>query len=419
MVNADTNAVQYEQVFPEVPVAYERDDTLLSLFEKQSPESESAQRRFRIATQVRPGGRFRYVSLDNGALGRGGASKYLESYLTPIDMAFAVELSKKVEIATNSKKKALFDVVNRETASGMKQARTALDIAANGPGSGILGLPTIAGTTWTFPTTGPGVSWFYAGQGIELYTSTFATKRAGVAIVQTIDPAASTITVDALPTNGVTGDVAVVEGLTQGAGLAQGLYGLDYHINSANTGTWQNVNRADYPEVRSVEYPAGSAALSYTFGRLLVNKIAKLLGVDFATGQGLIWYGNLEQKHAMEIQAQTSMIVNKSGGASQNYDGSFDIASFVGLRVKFGIHANPRNLYAIKPKTFIRAVQMPLKYYTVPGPGGGSATTFPIYNADGAIEATGIWWLCTSMQLANNLPRANGLISGLGVPAGY
>src|SRR6185295_1302696 len=112
------------------------------------------------------------------------------------------------------------------------------------------------------PTTGPGVSWFYIGQGVNLFTSNMATKRAGTAIVQTINYAANSITVDALPTSGVTGDVVVAEGLTAGAGLAQGLFGFAYHISAATTGTYQAVNRANYPELWAQEVAAGGAQLS-------------------------------------------------------------------------------------------------------------------------------------------------------------
>ncbi len=415
-VNADTTAVQRETIFPEVPVAYERDDTILSKIEKRGGEEDMSSRAMRFAMQVRPGGRFRQTSFDNGALGRGGATQYLLSTITPVDFVFAVELSKKAEISTNSVKKSIINVEARETATSLKQVRTSFDILVQGAGSGILGAPTIASTTWTFPTTGPGVAWFYPGQGIELFTSNMTTKRSGVAIVQTVDPVASQITVDALPTSGVTGDVAVIEGLTAGAGLAQSLFGLAYHISSANTGTWQSVNRANYPEVRATEYAAGGAALALPFGRLLIGKIAKNLGVENATGAGIEWVMNLDQKAAIEEIAQTVTIINKNQGASQKFDGAYNIETFVGLDCTYGIHVDPTIVWAAKFKTFARGVSMPLKLYS---PTGSGETRFPVYSTDGGIQASTLYYYGSSLQVGNSMPRGNGLISGLARPTGW
>jgi hypothetical protein len=409
--NASTLAVQKETYFPEVPVAYERDDTVLAKIEKRGGEEDMSSRALRFAMQVRPGGKFRQTSFDNGVLGLGGATDYLVSTITPIDFVFAVQLSKKAEISTNSTKKSIINVEAREVATSLKQVRTAFDILVQGDGSGILNAsPTISTTTWTLPATGPSTSWFYVGQGVNLFTSNMATKRVGTATILKIDPVAHTLLVDALPSSGVTGDVIAIEGLTAGAGLAQSLFGLNYHISSANTGTWQAVNRADYPEVRAEEYDAGGAMLALPFGRILINKIAKNLGVDFATGTGMEWLGNLDQKANLEELAQSVMIVNKGQGASQSFDGAFDIETFVGLKTNWGIHVDPTKLYAIKWKSFARGVSMPLKMYT---PTGSDQTRFPVYDSGGGITASTLYYWGCSFQVGNSLPRANGVISDL------
>jgi hypothetical protein len=384
--------------------------------EKRGGEEDMSSRAMRFAMQVRPGGRFRQTSFDNGALGLGGATDYLVSTITPIDFVFAVELSKKAEISTNSTKKSIINVEAREVATSLKQVRTSFDILLQGPGSGILGTPdTIASTLWTLPATGPSTAWFYVGQGVELFTSNMATKRVGVAIITKIDPVAHTLTVDALPSSGTTGDVIAIEGLTAGAGLAQSLFGLGYHVSSANTGTWQSVNRADYPEVRAEEYDAGGAAMALPFGRILINKIAKNLGVDFATGSGLEWWGPLDQKANIEELAQTAIIINKDKGAQQTFDGAFDIETFVGLKCNWGIHADPTKMYALKFKTFARGVSMPLKMYT---PTGSDQTRFPVYSSDGGLQASTLFYYAASFQVGCSLPRANGLISDLAPESG-
>jgi hypothetical protein len=409
MVNADSVATQLETVTTDVPIAYERDATFLSMIEARADAKDVSSRAMRVVTQVRPGGRGRQTSFDNGDMGRGGASQYLVSTLTPIDYVFAVELSKKVEISTNSKKKAVVDVVARETASAMAQVRTAIDILAQGAGSGILGtISNVAGLVLTI-SGNTGVAWFYVGQGIETYTASLATKRTGTAIIQSIDPVAKTGTIAT--------DVAVLEGLAAGAGLTQSFSGLAYHANSSSSGTWQGVTRANYPEVRAVEYAAGGAALALPFLRLVLNKMAKLLGVDFAKGDGLQIWSALEQKHAYEDIAQSVQITDKTGDSNQSYDGAFNITKMVGLNCKYGIHADPTRVDFMRLKTYGRAISLPLGYYKVPG--GDGQTRFPVYGASGGLNATAIWYLSTSFQIFNTNPRANGFVSGLAVPAGY
>jgi hypothetical protein len=404
-------------MYGEVPVAYEQDTTLLSQFEKRGGEEDVNSRGLFFTMQVRTGGQFGQTSFDNGALGRGSASQYLRSVCTPVDFVLGVELSKKVEISTNSNKKSIVNVDAREVANSLKQIRTSLDILANGAGSGILGTATtISGTTWTLPATGPSTAWFYVGQPVELYTANMVTKRTGVAIIQTIDPVAHQLTVDALPTSGVSGDVIAIRGLTAGAGLTQSLFGLDYHINSANTGTWQSVNRANYPEVRAEEYAAGGAMIALPFGRILINKIAKNLGVDFATGSGLRWYGPLDQRANIEELAQMVMRVDKQPSADQKFDGAFSIGSFVGLPANdWSIHCDPTKMYAVKFKNFVRAVSAPIQLYKVTG---GTETRFPVYSIDGGIQATTLYYYMCSMQIGNILPRASGVISGLAPESG-
>jgi hypothetical protein len=415
-LNADTVAAQLEVVKKDIPVAYERDDTFFAMVDKRTDQEDVGSRGLFQPIQVRPGGRARQVSLDGGDLGLGSASQYIRSTVTPIDLAFAIEVTKKTEISTNMSQKAVANIINRETASGMKQFRTFLDILSMGAGSGILGtISAINGLVLTI-SGNQGTAWFYTNQGVEMYTSTLATKRTGTAIVTAIDPKAVTITVDALPTGTSVNDVVVIEGLAAGAGLAQTLYGLAYQISSANTGTSQGLNRALYPEIRSEEVAAGNVALTLNHGRQLLNKIAKRLGIDFAKGTGCKWWWPLEQKYAYEELAQAVMEIEKHSGASDDFDGSFEIGGMQGIKAIPGIHADPTAIYLVNFKTWCRAVSAPIDYYVVSG--GGGQTRFPRYGASGGIAAATIWYLITSFQFLVSQPRGNGLISGLAIPTG-
>jgi hypothetical protein len=301
----------------------------------------------------------------------------------------------------------------------MKQFRTFLDIISQGPGSGVLGtVSNVAGLVLTISGS-QGTSWVYTGQGVEFYTANMATKRTGTGVILAIDPVALTVTLDALPTGTIATDVMVIEGLAAGAGLAQTLYGLAYQVSSATTGTRQGINVANYPEFRSVEYPAGTTALSYSYLRILINSMAQRMGVDFAKGTGLTWWGHIQQKHAFEELAQQIMEANDlPASTSKSADiGYWNVPAMMGIKAEWGIHADPTVLYAINFKSWNRAVSEDIKYYAPSGASG--QTRFPIYGTSGGIAAATIWYLWCSFQFLVDNPRANAKISGLAIPAGY
>lgn len=418
MLNADSVAAQLEVVKKDIPIAFERDNTFFSMVEKRTDAEDVSSRGLFAPNQVRPGGRARQFNSDGGDIGRGSASQYVRTSATPIDLAFVIELSKKTEISTNMTKKSVANIVNRETASAMSQFRTFLDILSQGNGSGILGTAgTVAGNLITV-TGSQGVAWFYVGQGVEFYTSTLATKRAGTAVITMIDYDNSQITLDAAPAGASNGDVIVIEGLAEGGGLTQSLYGVAYQVNSAATGIRQGINVANYPEFRSVEVAKATTDLAFDDLRILLNKMAMRMGVDFAKGSKLKWWGHLQQKHQFEKLAQQIQIAtNDSASTSKSADiGYWDVPAMIGVKAEWGIHADPTRLNAIDFSTWCRAVSEQVGYYS---PTGSGQTRWPIYGLSGGLAAATWWAIWTSFQFLVNNPRANGYISALKLPTGY
>ena len=112
-LNADTLALQLEKVRDKLPLLYEVEDVFFSKVQKKEVMKVSS-RNARIPLQVKPGGAIRFVSFDAGDLGRGSGTQYNFAEITPLGLAFAVEISKQVEFSTDSDEKAIENAAQKE-----------------------------------------------------------------------------------------------------------------------------------------------------------------------------------------------------------------------------------------------------------------------------------------------------------------
>src|ERR1019366_2857682 len=291
--NAQTIALQLEKVRDKVPLLNERDDVLLSMIQARGDIEKVSSRNMRLPLQVNPGGKAGSYNADGGDLGRGTGSQYDVAQVSPIFFRFAVEITKLVEYASNSRSKAIENAAKREVANGMKQFRSFLDKIIQTAGNGVLGtISAINGSTFTM-TVPSGAALVYVGQTIQIYDPTLTTNRnvaaSVVSNVTAADPISSTqtITVDNVPANTAINDVIVHDGLS----------GIKYHQNNATTGTWLNLNRATYPQqLQTPRVNAANSALVPGYVRLAINKVRKSLGIN-QLGK-LIAYTSVEQEHA-------------------------------------------------------------------------------------------------------------------------
>ncbi len=103
--NAQTIALQLEKVRDKVPLLYERDDVLLSMIQQRGDVEKVSSRNMRLPLQLIPGGKAGSYSADGGDLGRGSGTTYDVAQVSPIFFRFAVEITKLVEYASNSREK--------------------------------------------------------------------------------------------------------------------------------------------------------------------------------------------------------------------------------------------------------------------------------------------------------------------------
>jgi len=416
MSNSQTIALQLEKVRDKVPLLYERDDVLLSSIQQRGDVEKVSSRAMRLPLQVNPGGKAGSYNADGGDLGRGSGTAYDVATISPVFYRFAVEITKLVEYATNAREKAVENAAKREVANGIKQFRTFLDKLIQTAGNGVLGsIATggITGTTFTMNVPS-GAALVYVGQTVQVYDSTLTTNR-GTCNVVAADPiTAQTITVDAVPTGTVGGDLLVHDGLSGAQPVS--LFGIKYHQNNATTGTWLNLNRATYPvQLATPRVNAGNAALTPANVRLAINKVRKALGIN-QVGK-LIAYTSVEQEHAWENLGISISQIVKEGGYENGND--LDLLftgrkTMSGVPIKSSVNADQTRVDFLDLSHWGRAVMKDIDFFEI-----GGQTVFPIYGASGGLAASYIFYFDTGFQLFDDSPRSGAYIDALARPSGY
>jgi hypothetical protein len=417
--NAQTIALQLEKVRDKVPILYERDDVLLTMIQQRGDIEKVSSRNMRLPLQLVPGGKAGSYSADGGDLGLGSGTTYDVAQVSPIFFRFAVQITKLVEYASNSREKAIENAVKREIANGMKQFRSFLDKVIQTAGNGVLGtISSISGSTFTM-TIPAGAALVYVGQTIQIYDPTLTTNRnvsaSVVSSVTAADPInAQTITVDNVPSGTSVNDLIVHDGLTGSQPVS--LFGVKYHQNNATTGTWLNLNRATYPQqLQTPRVNAGNAALVPGHVRLAINKVRKALGIN-QLGK-LIAYTSVEQEHAWENLGITISQVIKEGAGSRANDLDLLFSgkkTMSGIPIKSSINADQTRIDFLDLSHWGRAVMKDIDFFEV-----GGQTVFPIYGASGGISASFIFYFDTGFQVWNDSPRSGSYIDTLARPSGY
>lgn len=418
MVNADTVAVQLEKVRSRIPLLYERDTdgTFFSKVEKKGDKVSS--RNMRIPLQLRPGGRGGLFSPDGGGMGRGTATKYDVAQVTPVHLKFGVEINKLAEWATDSGEKAVEQVAKKEVKNSMAQFRSFIDKLCQRPSTGQLG--TVAGVVGSVITLGASNfkadQVFHVGQAVVFADAGLTTLRnsGALATITAVDRLNGKLTVDAVPGAVVNTDVILLEGSTVGAGsiTSTALFGIPYHQSNAQTGTWLNLNRANYPETWAPAVNASSGPLALSQVRLALNSIRATLGLDAI--KTLTAYTHIAQEDAYESLGIVISEIIKQGSSDQELDLFFGNKKMAGVPITCSFNADPTRIDFLDFSAWGRAVMKDVDLYEV-----GGNTVFPIYDTTGGLAAAVIYYYITSFQLFTENPRRGSYIYSLAVPSGY
>jgi phage tail protein X len=415
LASAQAASSYLEKLRSAAGILFERDDVLLSKFEKNADTEEVSPRSMRINLKIRPGGKGGQFNADGGNMGRGSGTTRVEATISPIFFKFACEVNKLVEYATNSKNKAVENAAKDEFKHGMAQFRAFLDKIIQTAGDCVLGNITLV-TTNTLWTMGAPyyTQLFYFNQTITVYDATLATNR-GTANITLVDPDNLQITVDAKPAGTVATDLVLWDGVS-GANPV-GIFGLKYHQSNAATGTWLNLNRALYPEIRAPRVNANNSALVTGHARLALNKVRKALGVKATAKSKLVAYAGLEQIHAWEQLGITmSTLMRQGAGGEKGFDPLFgEGGNIAGVPVEASINADPTRIDFLALANWVRVVIKDIDFYEQ-----GSQTVFPpMDTSTGGLVAAYLFYYVFGFQLANQNPRMGAFIDQLPKPTGY
>ncbi len=413
MINADTVALQLEKVRERLPLLYEREGTFYSMLTRRGDVEQVSSRNMRVPLQMRPGGKAGQTSFDGGALGRGSGTRYEVAQLAPLDFKFACELTKRIEYSTNSREKAIANAVTRETANCMAQFRNFLDRYLQTAGDAVLANITVEADPILTLGTPNLANLMYHNQTVQVFNAALTVNRGSLEITS-IDYENAQITIDALPAGTIATDLIVVDGVAAPAPV--GIFGVPFHQDDAATGTWLNLDRATFPEIRTPSVDALSAALTTGVIRLALNKIRKALGGEILMRNRLYACMNVEQEDAYEALAITISEIMKQPTAQQGVDLFFNgKKTMSGIPIHANVHWNPERIDFIALAHWGRAVSKDIDLYEV-----GGQTVFPLYNSvDGGLDAAMIFYIVTSFQVWSDSPRVGTFIENLAKPAGY
>lgn len=411
-LNADVLALQLEKVRDKLPLLYEVEDVFFSKVQKKEVMRVST-RNARIPLQVKPGGAMRFVSFDAGDLGRGSGTQYNFAEITPLGLAFAVEISKMVEYATDSNEKAIENAAQKEVTNAMRQFRRDLNAQLQTAGNGVIG--TIAtspgGNAFTLSNTPFGARLVRENQPVAVYDSTLATNRGETTVLTRVQGLGLTqsITTSSTPGGTTPTDVLVTAGLTGASPV--GLYGIAYHHNTSTSGTWMGISRSN-PYVVANGVNAGGAQVSLPPFRLALNQIKNRLGLSKIGN--MVWHVNLATTAGHEELGIAISEIHKGPADSDNLDLLFKKQQIGGYELMEDIHADPTRADLVNFETWGRVEWIPIDYFRI-----GNATVFPLYGASGGVTAAYIFYLVTGTQYFVDNPAAIGGCSNFGLPSGY
>lgn len=417
-LEANVLSLELEKVNKVVPIAYEAASKIGKKVKKSSTLEEVSYRALRGPIQINPGGKYGSVNLDGGALGRGGASAYVNFTVSPVERKFGVEISQRALDATKSEKRAVAQLLVRESTNGTNEFATQEERSFFTAGDGILATvgTNVSGDTWN--TTGNFMAQrIRVGQSIVVYTAA-AAAVVGTAAITAINYNTGTFTLDASPGGMAATNVLLPEGLT-GATPAW-VNGEYYQNSSATTGSWQALSRVTYPNLVCPSVNASSSYLTTSYFRQLMAKFAKYNGNEaWDTGNWNIVTHYAQVASYQDLGDQITEIMLTAGSPQKNTDVAAnakpDMMKMSGFEVLVSPNADPTRIDWNDWDNWGRGVVRDAEIFR---DANGNLYRTPVSTSDGSPLAAVLWHFLVIDNYFTYNPRRNAFIYGLSVPTG-
>jgi hypothetical protein len=380
---------------------------------------------FRVPMRVQAGAALSQGTGNADSLGRGTGSQWAAFALSPVFVYSVCEITFLARIATEGRKRGLFNVQAQELKNTFKQAAQGIEALMNSDGSGTL--DQIPSTATVNNGTGSGQSLssivglnnaaqFTDQQTVQVFPSVGGSAR-GSFVVSYTDPVSNTIySASALPGGTTTGDFLMVAGASGAAGSS--IMGLRaWNVNS-NTGTIGGLSRASYPSrVSTPTINLNGAAVTLGTGHRAMVLLGRALGGDSEAINSAIWYAPPDQALAIENLYYNTQFTNSAdvkGNTSPDMVKKNWQTTYAGRDLHVGYNALPGRLDLFTPSTWYIGELLPLELYDF----GGGITVAPVPDViNGGYLTSSMFSYVASLNLCNSNPRAALYISGAAQPS--
>ncbi len=429
-------AIEVEAFARDIPNLIPFDKSLYSLFKTKAttlPVSFATaagginRPSFRVPFRVQGGASITQGTGDNDSIGSGTGSQWVGFALSPVLFYAPCQITFLARIATEGRKRGLFNVQAQELKNTFDMATQGLEAIIQGDGSGTLDqIPTTATVN---NNTGSGASTssivglnnafqFTDQQTIQVFPNVGGSTRGSFAVSYT-DPVAQTIySAGALPAGTTTGDYLMIAGATGAAGSS--LLGLRAWQLNSNTGTIAGLNRANYPgRLSTATINLNGAAISTLTPFRAKTLLERALGKNNAARKDGVFYCGPDQTMQMAslwLNAQVTL---------NNYTSMSKVADMTpaewpqtwgGMPVYEGLNALPGRIDLFAPSTWYWGELIPLQLYDF----GGGMTVAPVPDigtAGGTYKSSSLFVYTASFALANSNLRAGCYIQNAAQPS--
>jgi hypothetical protein len=289
-------------------------------------------RSFRVRFKTALPGNVAMFNLDGGTIPAGGLSQWDQGTVTPLAWIISVQYSRLSDIigssgptvaTENPVDTTLTDVaqqmaINRDQflqTSGDGHIATVDSTYAGGGANPIVLANNPAGESEAGGAFGARLC--NPQQLVQVMSSTYALR--GTCTIQTVANklgGVQQITVDAVPAGTVAGDFIMVAGVA--AGTPNFVFGIPYFHNTATSGTYLGISRAN-PYVVANGVNANGAQITLPALRAAMNRVVQSLGSDALAAQ--FWHTHTSQEQAYEEMGFAKQQITMSDGKMPGFDG--------------------------------------------------------------------------------------------------
>lgn len=429
LAEAAVQAIELDAFAKDIPDLVYEGDTLYSLFKKRAtviPVSNVTaaggvtRPSFRVPMRIQSGASIAQGTGNGDSMGRGTGSQWAGMALSPVFFFSGCEITFLSRIATEGKKRGLFNVQAQELKNSLQIAQQGLEGLIQSDGSGTLDqIPATATVTIGPPGNILGLNvavQFTDQQVVQVFPSVGGVSR-GSFTISFVDGVANQIfSTGALPAGTTTGDFLMVAGAAGSAGSS--LMGLRaYQVNS-NSGTINGLSRASFPgRLSTSTINLNGAAVSNTTPARIMTLVGRALGGESDAVKDLVLYCGPDQGQAIQNLYYNVLIANAQdvkGDRPVDLTKKFFPATWGGRDLTVGWNALPGRIDAFVPSTWYLGEMLPLELYDF----GGGVTVAPVPDiVNGGYLTSSIFYYVAALNLANSNMRAGCFVQNAAVPA--